>query len=110
MDFHKIQRLRTVFGSKPRIYMTKIPGFPDFFEIPQTLRSCNFFSTQPIFKILDVMESYESISFISAILDTQSKPTAPIDTHRWRGFSKMSIHIPIVDTQYPVSQGRSFQV
>ena len=40
------------------------------------------------------MESYESNSFISAILDPQSKSRVPIDVHLWRGFPKMSIHRP----------------
>ena len=94
MFFQKCRSSGTTFGSKPWIYMTKIPGFPDFFGIPPTLRSHNFFSTEPILNFLDSMESYESNSFISAILVTQSKPRAPIDAHLWRGFSKMSIHSP----------------
>ena len=98
MDFHKISTIGTVFGSKPWIYMTKISGFPDFFGISPALRSHNFFSTEPILNFLHSMESYESNSFISAILDTQSKPGAPIDAHLWRGFSKMSIHSPNMGT------------
>ena len=76
--------------------MTKIPGFSDFFEISPTLRSHNFFSTEPIFKILGSLESYEYNSFISAILDTQSKRGVPSDVLLWRGFSKMSMHSPII--------------
>ena len=69
------------------------PRISCFFGISPTLRSHNFFSTEPILNFLDSMERYESNSFISAILDTQSKPKAPIDTHLWRGFSKIGIHI-----------------
>ena len=44
------------------------PGFPGFFDLSPTLSSSKKISTKPISKILYVLKSYRSNSFISAIL------------------------------------------
>ena len=41
--------------------------FSGFFENPPTLINHNFLTTEPILKVKDVLESYESESFISGI-------------------------------------------
>ena len=80
----------TVFGSKSWILLTKMHGFPDFFDILPTLKHRNFFSTRPILKIVDVLKSYESNSFISVIfryteLDQGTLRCSPLE----RIFEKM---------------------
>ncbi len=56
------------FWRKIWISLTKILGFWDFFEIPPTLRSHNFFSTEPISIIFGLLESSISETFISGVL------------------------------------------
>ena len=55
----------TVLGSESQICCTKISGLMDFFEKPPTLRSSNFFPTEPISIIFEFLESTRSETFIS---------------------------------------------
>ena len=57
----------TVLGSEPQISGTKISGLTDFFEKPPTLRSSNFFSTEPISIIFEFLKSTRSETFISGV-------------------------------------------
>ena len=47
------------------------------------MKSCNFFSTEPILKKSDVVSRWESNSFISAVLVGQSKIRVPPHDHLW---------------------------
>ena len=94
LDLSEIPLLRTVLGSNPWIYMTKIRGFSDFFEMLSTIKNRNFFSTEPIFKFFDFLKRYRSESLISAILDAQIKIRVPPDAHLCSIFRKNAIHSP----------------
>ena len=83
------------FGLKMLDYMTKIRGFSDFFEMLSTMRSRNFFSTEPIFNFFDFLKRYRSESLISAILDAQIKIRVPPSAHLCSSFCKNVIHSPI---------------
>ena len=70
----------TVLVPESQISGTKIPGFYDFFEKPPTLRSANFFSTEPIPIIFDFLKSSMSGTFISVLFIPGSTRCT---THRW---------------------------
>ena len=55
----------------------------DFSVLLSTLKSCNFFSTEPIFKKSDVVSRWESNSFISVVLVGQSKIRVLPHDHLW---------------------------
>ena len=57
-----------------------------FFDFAPTSTSHNFVPTEPIFKILDAMESHGSESFISAILVPQNEFGIPPDARQLTGF------------------------
>ena len=70
-NFFTILRILKIWDSfwrKTWISLTKILGFWDFFKIPPSLKSRNFFSTEPISIIFDFLESSISNSFISGVL------------------------------------------
>ena len=72
LGFLKISGFGTIFASKPWILRTnfdEISMFFDFFDFLLTLRSHIFISTEPISNFLDVLKSYVSDSFISAMLE-----------------------------------------
>ena len=57
----------TVLGPEPQISGTKISGLTDFFENRPTLRSSNFFSTEPISIFFDFLKNTRSDTFISGV-------------------------------------------
>ena len=75
--------------------MTKIRDFTDFSIFSLIAGSRKLFSTEPISKILDVLKSSRSESFISAIFEVQDQIMIPPDTGPLGDFSKNVIHSPI---------------
>ena len=102
MDFHKIQVSGQFLAQNLGFIWRKSQDFLIFSESHQLWGAITFFLLNRFLNFLDSMERYmyESNSFISAILDTQSKPGAPIGVHLWRGFSKMGIHSPIIHNHF----------
>ena len=93
----------TVFGAKSRFHCTKILGFSDFFEKSPTLKSCNFFSTEPISIIFDFLESSISNSFISGVLVESDKNKVLPEPHQKPRFSKNRFHIPTYEEHWSES-------